>query len=297
MNQQPVPEKKINEIRMTVWVGVVAIIVICLLTFVYMVFVGQKKSGNQNNNINTSTAIDISNWLTYTDSQYSFQFKYPSDWTLIEEGIIGLSYNDNYYIYVTHQGKNAEDLTLGEWLKQVKGLSEDYGYELKYDEKTGITLEGLNPGIYQGAVTLYFMNNYDVFGIEWFDSEKKDIEVFQVFNQILLSFEFNQMVADSRCNDWEAGLCEAVIFPGYYYSSTDGLCHYSEAGSGCSSPPFETLEECQAVCIDGGCTEEYCSQFTYGNCPGNCQTVCVSSYCDDSYCTDDCGGPGSCYCN
>lgn len=210
MNQQSAPKKKINEIRMSVWVGVVAIIVICLLTLVYMVFVGRKESGNQNNNININTAIDISDWLTYTDSQYGFSFKYPSDWTLIEEDIIGLSFEDNYYIYITHQGRNPDQLSIAGWLKTVKGLPEDYGYELKYDKTTGISLKGLDPGIYQGAVTLYIMNNNDVFGIEWFDSEKKNEEVFKIFNAILLSFEFTKTIGTSNWLTYESGRVEII---------------------------------------------------------------------------------------
>ncbi|XOU95007.1 MAG: hypothetical protein ACNFW9_02980 [Candidatus Kerfeldbacteria bacterium] len=44
------------------------------------------------------------------------------------------------------------------------------------------------------------------------------------------------------------------------------------------------------------CTNDYCSQFTYGDCPTNCEQRCVSSGCSGDICTADCGGAGSCYC-
>jgi len=51
---------------------------------------------------------------------------------------------------------------------------------------------------------------------------------------------------DRRCY-WDPGPCLALVMPGYYYDSQTQECRYYE-GSGCSSPTFETLEECQRVC-------------------------------------------------
>ncbi|MCX6800926.1 MAG: hypothetical protein NTZ73_01945 [Candidatus Diapherotrites archaeon] len=46
--------------------------------------------------------------------------------------------------------------------------------------------------------------------------------------------------------------CAMVIGPGYYYDSTNVAqttsCKYFSGGSGCSGPPFKTIEECQATC-------------------------------------------------
>jgi hypothetical protein len=52
---------------------------------------------------------------------------------------------------------------------------------------------------------------------------------------------------DSRCN-WNAGVCLALIPAGYYYDYPASECKYFEGGSGCSGPPFQTLEDCESVC-------------------------------------------------
>lgn len=196
MDQQPLtPEqqKKVKKAKITLWLGIAVIVVIGLLIIVYFVFL-KESSVENTNTANTNTTVDTSNWDTYINAQYGFQFKYPGNWSMKENtdgNIVSLSYQNNYYIYITNQGKNPDKLTVNEWLTQVKGQAEDFGYELKYDEATGITLAGLDPAVYQGVITLYFMNNNDVFGIEWFDNEKKNEEIFKIFNAILLSFEFN----------------------------------------------------------------------------------------------------------
>lgn len=43
---------------------------------------------NQNQNINTATTtseIDMSDWKTYRNDEYGFEFKYPKDWTMYQQ--------------------------------------------------------------------------------------------------------------------------------------------------------------------------------------------------------------------
>lgn len=56
------------------------------------------------------------------------------------------------------------------------------------------------------------------------------------------------ILIDHRCRSWEPGPCEMVISLGYFYNWETKKCEFSERGSGCSSPPFKTLEECQKAC-------------------------------------------------
>lgn len=53
---------------------------------------------------------------------------------------------------------------------------------------------------------------------------------------------------EERCN-WEPGACEMLVGDGYYYDYDLNKCLYREMGSGCSSPPFSTLKECQNYCV------------------------------------------------
>ena len=39
-----------------------------------------------------------------------------------------------------------------------------------------------------------------------------------------------------------------IIGGAYYYNYNIGKCEFLQQGGGCGSPPFETLEECRAVC-------------------------------------------------
>ena len=94
---------------------------------------------------------------------------------------------------------------------------------------------------------------------------------------------------DERCM-WEASQCDALINEGYYYDKILGECTYLPHGqSGCSDPPFETLEECESVCKkDDSCKlepetgpckayfikfyfdqeENVCKEFVWGGCGG-----------------------------
>jgi len=53
-----------------------------------------------------------------------------------------------------------------------------------------------------------------------------------------------------KCKKWEPGFCEALIFSGYYYDKEKNQCKYFSGGSGCSSPYFKTIEECENACIN-----------------------------------------------
>lgn len=55
---------------------------------------------------------------------------------------------------------------------------------------------------------------------------------------------------ETRCDlEWEPGVCEAIIFEGYYYSREKNECIHFPGGSGCSNPPFNTEKECRKTCV------------------------------------------------
>lgn len=61
------------------------------------------------------------------------------------------------------------------------------------------------------------------------------------------SINYNK-TQDMRCK-WEPGPCDALIGSGYYFNLETRKCEFFPPGrSGCSSPRFETLEDCNLIC-------------------------------------------------
>lgn len=46
---------------------------------------------------------------------------------------------------------------------------------------------------------------------------------------------------------WAPGVCLKVLTPGYSFDPIKRVCTFSE-GSGCSDPPYPTLEDCETAC-------------------------------------------------
>src|SRR3989344_5162413 len=63
--------------------------------------------------------------------------------------------------------------------------------------------------------------------------------------------------SDNKCN-WKPGPCEMIISEGYSLNLETNKCEFSSQSSGCSSPPFKTVEECQSVCGGSVQTEKVC---------------------------------------
>ena len=56
--------------------------------------------------------------------------------------------------------------------------------------------------------------------------------------------EEETVILDERCSSWTFGRCTGLQ-RGYYFLGND--CKYFE-GTACTPPPFESEEECIAVC-------------------------------------------------
>jgi hypothetical protein len=53
---------------------------------------------------------------------------------------------------------------------------------------------------------------------------------------------------DKRCKWKFNGLCDYETRDGYYFNEETKKCEYFGRSSGCSDPPFRTLQECKTVC-------------------------------------------------
>jgi len=65
----------------------------------------------------------------------------------------------------------------------------------------------------------------------------------------------------------------------------------------CDDGGFLHCEELFCPTDPSVCEADYCSNFTYSNCPGACVKDCLPSECSGGICTDDCDGENSCYCS
>ena len=202
-NQKITPEQKqqIKKAKRTLWLGLGGIIIVGMAVAVYFIFLKDSTKIKP-----TPIDLDTSHWQSTTNEQYGFSLKFPMEWTLEKTAasctaeelsagtcsvdIMKLNFLSDYHIYISYQGTNAGQLPISEWLTTVKHQTESASYSLAYDKEKGITLTGLNPAVYQGTVDVYFTKGDNVFRIEWFDNNKRNEQVFQVFNKILLSIAF-----------------------------------------------------------------------------------------------------------
>jgi hypothetical protein len=218
-DKQPTPEqqKQIRKAKWTLWLGIFIIVFVGLAVAVYFLFV--KSAGEQGNvsiEVNTNKVIDTSDWTTYSNAQYGFQFQYPKDWQLNElanhcpydelnddcaNDIVILNPSSEVSIYVSHQGKNLEHLTVEEWLIQNQRKQYDEKYKIKTSDIGKITLSDLTPGLYQGVVSIDFTEGDDVFEIEWYDVDKNNEQEFLKFQQFVLSIEFASTTSIDT-NNW-----------------------------------------------------------------------------------------------
>ena len=118
MDNQQKPTKKSSY---TTWVIIIVVIIIALGVGSYFLFFQEEGTNTNNANTavntntttntnavsnantttntntvaNTNTEIDTSDWLTYTNSEYGYTMKYPSDWTVEEKSLTEDPYNAN----------------------------------------------------------------------------------------------------------------------------------------------------------------------------------------------------------
>ncbi len=77
-------------------------------------------------------------------------------------------------------------------------------------------------------------------------------------------------------------------------------CGYSIPGDEqclCDMGGFERCEDLHCPAARSACDEDFCSNYTYSDCPTLCQKECQPSDCHGDVCTNDCDGAGSCYCS
>lgn len=89
--------------------------------------------------------IDISNWKTYTNADYGYEIKYPSDWSIITRGDYGV-----HFLASETPKFNSDELGEGDiWISMQK-LGTYYAPEW-YFKETSITINENKATLYTGV--------------------------------------------------------------------------------------------------------------------------------------------------
>lgn len=147
--------------------------------------VNQNQNVNQNTNTNQAGEIDTSDWKTYRNEEYGFEFRYPGEWEIdIQEkgNVIKLWHpirkdiDHSMYQADVRIGIINTDLSLPEWIieldKESGGLDKNYSYK---------------DGIY-----IYQRGHVDGYSKIIFRSNKKNVIITATFNGDILSSQANQ---------------------------------------------------------------------------------------------------------
>ena len=69
-------------------------------------------------------------------------------------------------------------------------------------------------------------------------------------NNIQDAGKISPQKASNKLCFWKAGICRAIISDGYYFDIISGECKYWPPNkSGCTDPPFDSLEKCNDTCL------------------------------------------------
>jgi len=183
--------------------------------------------------------------------------------------IVILNPSSEISIYVSHQGKNLEHLTVEEWLIQNQRKQYDEKYKIKTSDIGKITLSELTSGLYQGVVSIDFTEGDDVFEIEWYDADKNNEQNFLNYQQLVLSIEFVSTTSIDT-NNWQTYESEdysfSIQYPrGFSISETDNRISFDDTSiTASTAPPVLSIlvtQNSKALSIDDWLAQEHESHY------------------------------------
>ncbi|OGH58653.1 MAG: hypothetical protein A2725_03060 [Candidatus Magasanikbacteria bacterium RIFCSPHIGHO2_01_FULL_33_34] len=119
----------------------------------------EKKIEETNNQENKTEEIDTSDWLTYTNEEYGFSFRYPKGWFIIEDESISRIYIRNVQGN-TNKGNRPSDyqqIWISTWEKEITADTEN---NVKIGKPDGIEFGG---GLFISAINIngFIINTYE----------------------------------------------------------------------------------------------------------------------------------------
>ena len=139
--------------------------------------VTDSSSDNSSSNTNAvvqTSAVDTSNWLTYTDSKYGFSFRYSPDWKVLPGKLV-----NTYYVLEIDPGKKYYNFKIYLSRKDFHGLA---------TAPTGSTLEIID------AQKGFNLDN-SLYGVKYGDyyytfDINKSLPISEEFYNLVHSFKF-----------------------------------------------------------------------------------------------------------
>lgn len=207
-----------NKKRMMVVIGMIAIVVIVIGG--YFIFSKRLVKPSETQTQQSLQMIDISDWKTYTNNQYGFELKYPSNWVIEntvdvepnireEKGFFdGLGGNVRLTIY-----KNPNNLSAKDWYQQTL-----VGYEFsseagspKYDGKldkiesvqNGIRVITPRPNYINNRVFIKTGNSIIRIGTNYSESDSSKESRILLFDKILSTFKFVNSGSKIDTSNWK----------------------------------------------------------------------------------------------
>ncbi|KKS00112.1 MAG: seg [Microgenomates group bacterium GW2011_GWC1_41_20] len=140
----------------------------------------------------TPTPDPTISWQSFTDQESRFTFKYPANWTQVENSVVSditptlPSYRDSgsdYYVISTE----FNDTDFNSWMQQ-SGVSNFTSAVLNgYQMHSSYDIPGQTPGY---EVFIEFNNKIAGLNLFPYDRKYPDTKIIEIYNQILSTFKF-----------------------------------------------------------------------------------------------------------
>ncbi|MFZ2521896.1 MAG: PsbP-related protein [Minisyncoccia bacterium] len=172
---------------------VIVLVLICVLLLMsgYLVFQNVREEQKEVVVVSESVTVpqdDISTWKTYRNEEYGFEFKYPSDWEIINNGLIKPNgreeESEKIYFFPDF---NNDNLEIEAWFVQLNGYSDSHSL-VEIDGVRAIRSKESHD--ISGIVTYILLKTIPNRAVLNFQIRGSSPEGLKIYDQILSTFKF-----------------------------------------------------------------------------------------------------------